>query len=84
MDSLPFFSLCVAVLPITGRNVRVSEGAPAGTLLRIGSITVGNKTNERTRGQFTALARPGMLTTGRDGDMAVLVLLLHKFNDSLL
>ena len=30
--------------------------------------------------QFTALARPGMLTKGRDGDIAVLVLLLQKFN----
>ena len=39
---------------------------------------------EKVLAQFTALARPCMLTPGRDSDMAVLVLLLHKLNDSLL
>ena len=44
------------------------------------------KKTEKVLAQFTALARPGMLTPGRDSDMAVLVLLLHnlKLNDSLL
>ena len=44
---------------------------------------------EKVLAQFTALVRPGMLTPGRDGAREAwqchkLVLLLHKFNDSLL